>query len=52
MALNLKQEGYATVALHPYIAANWNRDIVYEAMGFDEFLSRSNWNYPTENYGS
>lgn len=49
MALNLKQEGYSTVALHPYIASNWNRDTVYQAMGFDKFLSRSNWSYPTEN---
>lgn len=33
----LKQQGYHTLAMHPYGASNWNRDKVYPAMGFDEF---------------
>lgn len=34
----LKKQNYYTIAMHPYGAANWNRDKVYPAMGFDEFL--------------
>ena len=39
IASALKEQGYATVAMHPYGPKNWNRDQVYEAMGFDEFIS-------------
>lgn len=39
MASTLKAQGYHAVAMHPYGAKNWNRDQVYEAMGFDEFIS-------------
>ena len=35
----LKEQGYDTVAMHPYGPKNWNRDQVYEAMGFDTFIS-------------
>ena len=31
--------GYRTTAMHPNYATNWNRDRVYEALGFDEFLT-------------
>ena len=31
--------GYSTTALHPNYASNWNRDRVYEALGFDRFLT-------------
>ena len=30
--------GYATSAIHPNYASNWNRNKVYPALGFDEFL--------------
>ena len=33
----LKDQGYSAIAMHPYPGANWNRDKVYEYMGFDEF---------------
>ena len=39
MASTLKSQGYRTVAMHPYGPKNWNRDRVYDAMGFDEFIS-------------
>lgn len=39
MVSTLKNQGYYTVAMHPYGPQNWNRDQVYEAMGFDEFIS-------------
>ncbi len=31
--------GYHTVAMHPNGAANWNRNIVYPCMEFEEFLT-------------
>lgn len=31
--------GYATTAIHPNYATNWKRDIIYEKMGFQTFLS-------------
>ena len=34
-------QGYRTVAVHPYPRENWNRDTCYEAMGFDEFLDEA-----------
>lgn len=34
----MEEQGYRTAAVHPYPGANWNRDYVYECMGFDEFL--------------
>lgn len=38
--------GYATVAMHPNWPANWRREQVYPALGFDEFLSIGDWNEP------
>lgn len=35
----LQAQGFYAVAMHPYGAKNWNRDKVYKAMNFDEFLS-------------
>lgn len=35
----LGKMGYSTVALHPYYARCWNRETVYNCLGFDEFLS-------------
>lgn len=37
MARQLRRIGYATHAIHPNLASNWNRATVYEALGFDEF---------------
>ncbi|WP_072369816.1 LTA synthase family protein [Thermophilibacter mediterraneus] len=39
LARQFSELGYATTALHPNYASNWNRDRVYEALGFDRFLS-------------
>lgn len=38
MVSTLKDQGYETIAMHPYPGANWNRQRVYENMGFDAFL--------------
>lgn len=49
LAYTLKEEGYKTIALHPYIRNNWNRERVYKEMGFDEFISQENWEMKLEN---
>lgn len=36
---HLKRLGYDTVAVHPWYATGWNRDIVYPMLGFDRFYS-------------
>ncbi len=36
MASLLKEQGYETVAMHPYLATGWCRDQVYPRMGFDQ----------------
>lgn len=33
-----EQLGYATTAIHPNAAANWNRNMVYPKIGFESFL--------------
>jgi len=38
MVSYLKEQGYYAQAFHPYDAANWNRDNVYNYLGFEEFL--------------
>lgn len=38
-----KKLGYTTTAMHPQNPENWNRSTVYQAMGFDEFLSNADF---------
>lgn len=38
LATHLKEFGYETVAIHPFNANGWNRDVVYKDLGFDRFL--------------
>ncbi len=33
-----KANGYQTVAVHPFLADFWNRNLVFPAMGFDRFI--------------
>lgn len=39
LASFLRQEGYATLAMHPFQGWFWNRANVYRAFGFERFLS-------------
>lgn len=39
MVRTLQAQDYYAVAMHPYGPTNWERDKVYPALGFDEFLS-------------
>lgn len=34
--------GYATLAIHPYGKAGWNREFIYEQWGFDDFIALEN----------
>ena len=42
----LGQQGYRTVALHPYVRTFWDRDRVYPNIGFDEFISMDDFEDP------
>ena len=39
LASQFKKLGYTTTAMHPNHATNWNRENVYQDLGFDQFLS-------------
>lgn len=39
---SLKELGYYTIAVHPAYSKNWDRDIGYKKLGFDEYLSLEN----------
>ena len=39
---HLDELGYKSVAVHPYLGRCWNRQKIYELMGFDEFISLDN----------
>jgi Phosphoglycerol transferase and related proteins, alkaline phosphatase superfamily len=47
LARTLKAQGYYNIAIHPYIASDYKRDMVYPLLGFDEFLSMENFKNPT-----
>ncbi len=40
-------EDYTTIAMHPFFATNWKRNIVYADMGFDSYLYAKDYD---ENY--
>jgi phosphoglycerol transferase MdoB-like AlkP superfamily enzyme len=42
LATFFKGEGYVTRAVHPFQKWFWNREVVYNAMGFDRFRSAEN----------
>jgi phosphoglycerol transferase MdoB-like AlkP superfamily enzyme len=42
LATFLSSEGYETLAVHPFSDWFWNRKLVYDAFGFDRFLSEEN----------
>lgn len=39
MATYLKDYGYTAVAMHPFYEVCWKRNMVYDFMGFDDFIS-------------
>lgn len=46
LAQQLGQMGYSTAALHPYYSTGWNRDRVYEYLGFDRQYFRDTGGFP------
>lgn len=44
----LKNEGYATVAIHPYLGTFWNRNNVYPILGFDQFYTMDDFDANAE----
>lgn len=42
----LKEQGYKTIALHPYDPTIYSRDKAYPAMGFDEFYAQDDFDDP------
>lgn len=45
---HMKALGYKTIALHPYYADGWNRNVVYDYLSFDKFVSLENLTDYTE----
>lgn len=41
----LKDQGYATMAIHPYDGKFWNRYVAYPRLGFERFVDRSRMTY-------
>lgn len=41
----LNEQGYYTLAIHPYDSYFWNRKNAYPNMGFDKFIDRSGMKY-------
>lgn len=48
VAKQFAQFGYQTTAIHPQPATNWNRESVYQELGFDEFLDISDFDPNSE----
>ncbi len=49
IAREFDNNGYSTVAIHPNIANLYNREVVYNCMGFDEFVSKDDMNFSASN---
>ena len=43
LAATFKSMGYQTTAMHPNLATNWYRNVVYPTFGFDQFLDLSDF---------
>lgn len=39
---HFKEMGYTSIGVHPYFGRCWNREKIYELMGFDEFINLDN----------
>lgn len=50
MASVLSDQGYDTVAIHPYYGSGWGRNRAYPLMGFDTFLDIDSFDDATTTY--
>ncbi|MBN1775796.1 MAG: LTA synthase family protein [Clostridiales bacterium] len=46
LAWTLKDNGYSTVAVHPYLGSGWSRPQAYERLGFDRFVTIDDFDDP------
>jgi len=46
LAWILKDNGYSTVAVHPYLGSGWSRPQAYERLGFDRFVTIDDFDSP------
>ncbi len=46
LPLYLQSKGYQTMAIHPAIATNWNRNVAYPSLNFHKFLTLKDFNNP------
>ena len=49
MAKKLGEEGYFTSTMHANNKSFWNRDIMYQALGYDHFYSATDYNITPDN---
>lgn len=50
MASVLSEQGYNTVAMHPYYGSGWGRNRAYPLMGFDTFIDIDDFDEETTKY--
>ena len=46
LPLYLQTKGYRTMAIHPAVATNWNRDEAYPSLNFEQFLTLKDFKDP------
>lgn len=46
LTLQLEEHGFSSIAMHPYYASGWNRDQVYQDLGFDSSLFKNDFRSP------
>lgn len=49
IAKEFNNNGYSTTAIHPNTAELYNRAVVYQCMGFDEFISKDEMDFSPSN---
>ena len=47
IAWDFKELGYKNIAIHPFWASCWNRELVYPRIGFDDFISGEDFDSKT-----
>ena len=46
LASQLSSIGYTSVSMHPYYSKGWNRDTVYDDLGFEEKYFKDDFSNP------
>jgi len=48
LARYLKERGYSTTAMHPFLSTSWNRTVAYPSLGFDKSMFIQDFSYGAE----